>query len=98
MHAVDFSDDANGETGTGEGVTHNTLLRNAELTTECADFVLEEETEWLHDGHFHLVRQATDVMMTLDNGTGALERGGLDDIRVQSALEQETWIERHLQN
>jgi hypothetical protein len=87
--AGDGTEDTDGESRSGEGVTADEVSGDVEETTEGADFVLEELTKGLDELELHVVEETTDVVVRLDRCRGTLERDRLDDIRVQSSLEEE---------
>src|SRR2546425_2967203 len=88
---IDGSDDADGETGTGERMTPDPLFGQAERQADLAHFVLEEHTQRLNQVQVHLFRQATDVVVGLDAGRGSssVVAGTLDDVGVECSLCQE---------
>lgn len=88
-----LAEDADGDAGAGEGVSHDELLVEAELASELADLILEELAERLNELEAvalgHALGQATDVVVSLDGLAGTLEGDALNDIRVEGALQEE---------
>ena len=71
----DLADDADGKAGAGEGLAHDQILRQAELAAELADLVLEQQAQRLDDLlEVHIVGQAADVVVALDDGGIAARR------------------------
>ena len=65
-------------------------LRQAQLPPQSAHFVFEQLAQRLDQRQVHPLRQAADVVVRLDGDAGAaVERHGLDDVRVEGALRQE---------
>ncbi len=65
------------------------LVRQAELQTDLAYFVLEEFAQRLDQRHAHVLRQPADVVMRLDDVRLAGGRAGrFDHVRIDRALRQ----------
>mmetsp|Transcript_74073 Transcript_74073/g.176653 ORF Transcript_74073/g.176653 Transcript_74073/m.176653 type:complete len:448 (-) Transcript_74073:3-1346(-) len=81
-------------------MSHHRGDRKAELPTQGADLVLEEESERLDHLHLHSVGKAAHVVVGLDDAGGALVGGGLDDVGVQRALQEKAILmgETHLRH
>ncbi|EIT87961.1 cytosine deaminase [Parascardovia denticolens IPLA 20019] len=84
----DFANNADGKTRTGERLTPDDLIRQAQLGADCADLVLEQGTQRLDQAEIKVRRQTAHVMVALDvRGAGA--SAGLDHVRVKGPLHQE---------
>ena len=83
----DFTKDADGKTRSREGLTPNKFTWNAEFFPNGTDFILKERTQWFDEVKVHVFRQAADVMVALDSGTGA-GAARFNDVRVDSALNE----------
>ncbi|MNO72167.1 hypothetical protein D3C76_631060 [compost metagenome] len=65
------------------------VVGQAEFEADTAHFVLEQLAQRLHQTHLHFFRQATDVVVGLDDvGLAGLAGGGFDDVRVDGTLRQ----------
>lgn len=68
-----FAKHANGEAGTGEGVSANKLRRDTELSAQFSDLVLEQLAQRLNQletlALCHPLGQTTDVVVRFDAGT-----------------------------
>lgn len=84
----DFSEDADSETGAGEGLALEDLFGHLQVAADTADLVLEEVAQGLNELELHVFGQAADVVVALDGLRGAFDGGGLDDIRVERALDE----------
>ncbi len=85
---VDLADDPDRQARAGERVPVDHRLGQAEREAELADLVLEQRPQRLDQRELQVVRQPADVVVRLDvrrPGTAA----GLDDVRVERALDQE---------
>lgn len=84
----DLADDADAEAGAREGLALDDLVGQAELLADHPDLVLEQLAQRLDELELDVVGQAAHVVVRLDvRGAGAA--AGLDDVRVQGALDQE---------
>ena len=84
-----FADDADAQTGAGEGLAADQILGQTQLTASLTDFVLEQVAQRLDQLlEVHGVRQAADVVVALDDG-GLTAQTALDDIGVNSTLCEE---------
>ena len=92
----DFADAAHGQAGTGEGVTPDDVLGQAEEFAEFADFILEEVAEGFDEVEAEFGGEAADVVVELDVGGGLAAGGvavaGFDDIRVEGSLGEEAGV------
>ena len=86
--AINLADNADAQAGAGERLTCHDLLGNAELTTDSANLVLEQGAQRLNQFEGQVVGKATHVVVAL-NVCGAVAAAGLDNVRVQGALNQE---------
>ena len=86
----DFAEDAHAEAGAGERMAIHHLARQSELDAEAAHLVLEQLAQRLDELQVHLLGQAADVVMGLDDVrlAGARARG-LDDVGIDRALREE---------
>ena len=81
-----FADDADAQTGAGEGLAADQILGQTPLTASLTDFVLEQVAQRLDQLlEVHGVRQAADVVVALDDG-GLTAQTALDDIGVNGTL------------
>jgi hypothetical protein len=65
------------------------VARQAELDTQAAHFVLEQLAQRFDQAEFHVLGQATDIVMALDHmRLAGLAAGRLDHVRVDGALRQ----------
>ena len=64
----------------------------AEGAAYAAHLILEEEAERLHNLEVHLLWKSAHVVVALDGGRRALDRAGLDHVRVDCTLSQPTRI------
>ena len=68
-------------------MTVDHCLRQTQLNTQLAHFILEQLLERLNQLKLHVFRQATDIMMRLDHPCLAVLDGDrLDNVRVDGAL------------
>ena len=86
--AGDLADDPDAEAGAGERLAVHDLGGQAELLADQADLVLEQGAQRLDELELEVVGQAADVVVGLDVG-GARSPAGLDDVRVERALDEE---------
>ena len=88
----DVAHDADRQTGAGERLTPNHVVRHAQLLADLANLVLEQHAERLHQTagelRAHIGRQTADVVVRL-NHRAALDRAGFDHVRVNRALREE---------
>ena len=91
----DVAHDADGQAGAGERLTPDHVVRHAQLLTDPAHFVLEEHAQRLNQAadefRAHIGRQTADVVVRLDD-RAALDRAGLDDVRINRALGEEFYV------
>ena len=70
-------------------------MRHAQLLADPAHFVLEEHAQRLNKAadefRAHIGRQTADVVVRLDD-RAALDRAGLDDVRINRALGEEFYV------
>ena len=63
------------------------FFRQAELGADFADFVFEQLAQWLDELELHVLRQAPDVVVALDQGGGVTGDGdALDHVGIEGAL------------
>ena len=74
--------------GPGNGWRADDLLGQAELGADRAHLVLEQRAQRLDQRELQVVGQPADVVVALDV-RGAVAAAGLDDVRVERALDQE---------
>mmetsp|Transcript_92857 Transcript_92857/g.268140 ORF Transcript_92857/g.268140 Transcript_92857/m.268140 type:complete len:307 (-) Transcript_92857:638-1558(-) len=91
-----LADDADAQAGAREGVAHHGVVRQAELPAQGAHLILEEQPKRLDHLHLHAVGKATHVVVRLDDTGRPLERGGLDDVGVERALQEQALIHGQL--
>ena len=85
-----LAEDAHAEARAREGMAVDHLARQSELDAEPPHLVLEQLAQRLDELQVHLLRQAADVVMRLDDVRLAGARaGGLDDVGVDRALGEE---------
>src|SRR5262245_31759601 len=73
-------------------MTVHDLLRQAKLEAGLADFILEEVPQWLDESEDHVLRQAADVVVGLDDARDRALGGrlaALDDVWIGGALDHE---------
>src|SRR5690606_1809038 len=84
-----FAQYANTKTRPRERVTVQHVVRQAQFQTNLAHFVFEQLFQRLNQTHLHLFRQAAHIVVRFDDvcftGGGS---GGLDNVRIDSALRQ----------
>src|SRR5436190_17317609 len=84
-----FSKNADGEARTRKRLTVYDFLRQTELQSCLAHFVLEQLAHRLDEFEMHFLGQSSDVMMAFDHLRGiALDRHALNHIRIKRALRQ----------
>ncbi len=86
----DVTEDADGESGTWEGMTGDEVLGHTQLAAHTAHLVLEEPLQGLAELQVHLLGQSADVVVALDDFAGDVKR--LDAVRIDGALCQPTGI------
>ena len=78
-----FARNTDGEAGAGEWMAAHKGVRQAELTAQVADLVLEQFAQGLDQLHVHALRQAADIMVGFDRDRGAAgERNRLNHVRI----------------
>src|SRR6185369_2221180 len=82
----DVTKNAHSQTRTREWMASKDLLRNVQLSSDQTHFIFEQLAQRLDQLKIHLLRQPTDVVMTLDHRRWTTHRNGFDDIGVQRAL------------
>ena len=89
----DFADDTNGEAWAWEGLAESDFFGEAELGTDCTDFIFEEFAERFDQLELHVFRESSDIVVGLDHGGGISSDGdALDDIWVERSLGEELEI------
>ena len=85
-----FAEDADAEAGTRERVAVDHVARQAEFDADLAYLVLEQLAQRLDELHLHVLGQAADVVVALDQvrlaGLGA---GTFDHVGIDRPLRQE---------
>src|SRR5699024_1570209 len=76
------------ETRPGEGLAPDDVVGQSQLRADGADLVLEQGAQRLDELEGEVLGQAPHVVVALDVRR-ALAAAGLDDVRVQGALDQE---------
>ena len=66
----DVAEDAHCQTGAGEGMAGDEVFGHAELATNGAHFVFEEQAQGFAEFEVHLFGQAANVVVALDGGAG----------------------------
>jgi hypothetical protein len=84
----DLPDNTDAKPRTGERLASHDLLRQPKLGPYSADLILEQGAERLHKLKLQVFRKAAHVVVALDVGC-AFAAAGFDDVRVQSALDEE---------
>ena len=84
----DLTNDADTEARSGEGLASDNHFREAELPANGADLVLEQKAEGFNEGELYIIGKTTDVMVAL-NVRSTSASTGLNDVRVQGALNEE---------
>ena len=86
----DFTGNADGKAGAGEGMATNKLVVKAQFAAQCADLVFEQFAQGLDQLHIHPRGQAADIVMAFDRHRWpAGERYGLNHIGIERALRKE---------
>ena len=81
----DVADNTDSKTRTREWLTVYQIIRQTELTAECANFVLEQQTQRLDDFlEVNIVRKAAHIVVRFDNGRVA--GTGFNNISVDCTL------------
>ena len=81
----DFANDADGKTRTRERLAVDQIIRQTQLSAQCADLVLEQQAQRLDDFlEVDIVRQTTDIVVRFDDSsiTGA----GFYNVGIDGAL------------
>ena len=82
-----FTKDTYGQARPGERLAHDDFLGQSQFLAQFADFILEQAAQRFDQLELHLFRQATHVMVTLDErGRVAGDRHRLDNIRIKRSL------------
>ncbi len=85
-----FAQAAHGQARTGERMTPDNFVGQAELQAELADFVLEQIAQRLDQLEAQILGQSADVVVQLDRRGGPIFGGAaFDHVRVERALGQE---------
>src|SRR5580692_3594063 len=66
------------------------FLRKAQLAPDAANLVLKQLAQRLNQRERQILRKPSYIMMRLNGLRGAPNGYGFDDVRIQSALNQET--------
>ena len=83
----DFADDTDSQARSREWLTIDHFFRQAQLTAQFADFILEEFTERFNELEFHILRKSAHIVVGFDGGSGG--GTGLYHVGIQGALYQE---------
>lgn len=84
----DFADDADAEARAGERLAIDEMLGDAKLAASLSHLILEQEAQRLDDLlEVNAVGQATDIVVTLDDG--GLAEAALNDIGINRPLHEE---------
>src|ERR1044072_3450058 len=70
---------------------HN-LLWNIQFPSNQPHFIFKKLPQWFYQTQIHLLRQTTDVMMTLDRCRRPSNGHRFDDVRIKSPLDQELYV------
>ena len=84
-----LADDPHAQPRTGERLAPHDLVGQAELGADRAHLVLEQITQRLHQLERHVLGQAADVVVALDDVGRAVLAAALDDVGVERALHEE---------
>ena len=85
---INGPDDANRKPRPRERVSPHDLRRQAEVESHLPHLVLEQGAQRLHERELEILRQASNVVMALDVRRAG-STTGLDDIRIERALDEE---------
>jgi hypothetical protein len=86
----DFAQDAHAEARAREGMALHHLGGQAEFQADGAHLVLEQLAQRLDQLQLHVLGQAADVVVALDDvRLAGLAAGGLDHVRIDGALGEE---------
>ena len=85
----DFAQDAHGQPGPGKRLAQDDFLRQAQFEAQLADLVLEQAFQRLNQLELHVLGQAADIVMALDQRRRIAGDGhGFDDIGIKRALRE----------
>ena len=86
----DLAGDADGQAGSRERVAADEGVAQAQFAAQSADLVLEQFAQGLDQFQLHIVGQAADIVVALDDVGLAAGRGdALDHVGIEGALGQE---------
>ena len=89
----DLANHADGEARAWERLAVDDFLRESEFGADFADFVFEKLAEWFDEFEFHLLGEAADIVVALDECGGVAGDGNaLDHIGVERALGEEAVV------
>ena len=84
-----LADDADAQTGAGERLTADQILRQAQFAANLTHLILKQVAQGLHQLlKVHGIGQAADIVVALDDG-GFAAQAALHNVRVDGALCQE---------
>ena len=91
----DCAQDAHGQAGAGEGLAKDDFLGQAQFQAQLADLILEQAFERLDQFEFHVLGQAADVVVALDQRRRVAGDGDrFDDIGIKCALREKPGASR----
>ena len=68
------------------------FIGDTEFASDNSNFIFEEFAQRLDKFEVHLLREAADIVMTLDSHRRAADGNRFDDVRVESSLHQELYV------
>ena len=77
-------------------MTRQNFFRHAQFPADQPHFILEQLPQRLDQFQLHLLRQAADVVMTLDHGRRPAHRNRFDHVRIERALNQKANVAQAL--
>ena len=87
--SLNLAEYPNTEARARKRVPKNHFARQAEFETDLPDFVFKQFAQWLDQRHAHIIGQAADVVVRLDNLCLARGRTGrFDDVGIYSSLRE----------
>ena len=86
--ARDLAEDADRQARSRERLADQELLVDPEVAANGAHFILEQLAQRLDELELHALRQAADVVVTLDRRRGPAHRHRFDHVRIQRALRE----------
>src|SRR4030095_3524493 len=86
------ADQTDGEPGTREGLPDDELAFESEILPDSPDLVLEEIAQRLDERELHAFGETANVVVTLDDDGRTMHGCGLDHVRIQRALSEESEV------